>query len=83
MPETLAGRRILVTGGGRGIGRSIALACAREGARVAITARSADQLAAVAKEIQAEGSLAVPLVCDVGDMVQVEKMVGEAVAALG
>ena len=83
MPETLAGRRILVTGGGRGIGRSIALACAREGARVAITARSADQLAAVAKEIQAEGSLAVPLVCDVGDVGQVERMVGEAVAALG
>ena len=83
MTETLAGRRILVTGGGRGIGRSIALACARRGARVALTARTEDQLLAVADEVQAAGGTAVPLVCDVGDVVQVEQMVEDAAKALG
>lgn len=83
MPETLVGRRILVTGGGRGIGRSIALACAQQGAHIAITARSADQLASVVAEIHAADGYAVSFVCDVGDVGQVERMVGEAVAALG
>ena len=81
MSDLLAGRRVLITGGGRGIGRSIALACAREGARVAITARSADQLAAVAEEIQATGGFAVSSVCDVGDTDQVEQMVCAATEA--
>ena len=83
MSESLAGRRVLVTGGGRGIGRSIALACAREGARVAVTARSEDQLAAVVEEIRAAGGAAFSFGCDVGDVKQVERMVGEAAAALG
>lgn len=83
MSERLAGRRVLVTGGGRGIGRSIALACAREGARVAITARSDDQLAAVVEEIHEMGGFAESFVCDVGDTGQVEQMVCGAVEALG
>lgn len=83
MAERLAGRRVLVTGGGRGIGRSIALACAQEGARVAITARSDDQLKAVVAEIHEMGGNAVSFVCDVGDMGQVEQMVPKALEALG
>jgi 3-oxoacyl-[acyl-carrier protein] reductase len=83
MADKLVGQRVLITGGGRGIGRAIAIACAREGAQVAITARSADQLAAVAAEVQAEGGIAVPLVCDVGDAAQVEAMVEAAQEALG
>ena len=73
----------MVTGGGRGIGRAIALACAEEGASVAITARSEDQLAAVVEEIHAAGGSAVALVCDVGNLGQVEGMVRGAVKALG
>ncbi|MGI4952392.1 MAG: SDR family NAD(P)-dependent oxidoreductase, partial [Janthinobacterium lividum] len=50
-----AGRRVLVMGGSRGIGRSTALAFARAGAAVAICARSADALQATRHEIEALG----------------------------
>jgi 3-hydroxybutyrate dehydrogenase len=51
----LKGRSALVTGGGRGIGRGIALSLANAGARVVLTARRTDELDAVASEIRAAG----------------------------
>ena len=53
-----------VTGGGRGIGRAIALALAAEGARIAITARTSSQLESVAMEIDAMGATCLPIVAD-------------------
>ncbi len=70
----------LITGGGRGIGRAIALAFAREGARVVVSARTAEQVEAVAKEI---GGDAVALVCDVADPAGVITMFSRAHEALG
>lgn len=58
----------LITGGGRGIGRAIALLFAQHGARVAVAARSRDQVETVAQEI---GDNAVALVCDVSNPDQV------------
>jgi 3-hydroxybutyrate dehydrogenase len=65
----------LVTGGGRGIGRAIALAFARHGARVAVAARTDEQVKNVAQEIVDEiGTEAIALVCDVSDPKSVERM---------
>ena len=61
----------LITGGGRGIGRAIALAFAREGIRIAVAARTAEQVEQVAREI---GNDAMALVCDVADPQSVAQM---------
>lgn len=87
MPEEtnlpLAGRRAIVTGAGRGIGRSIALSLAQVGANVAVTARTASELESLVAEIQALGrhSLAVP--CDVTDVGQVQHMAQVLTGGLG
>jgi NAD(P)-dependent dehydrogenase (short-subunit alcohol dehydrogenase family) len=64
----------LITGGGRGIGRAIALAFAREGIRIAVAARTAEQVNQVASEI---GNDSIALVCDVSDPQSVAHMFGE------
>lgn len=73
----------LVTGGGRGIGRAIALGFAADGLDVAVSARSVDQLEVVATEVQALGRKAIALPCDVSDADAVNEMVAAAVEALG
>lgn len=78
----LAGKRALITGGGSGIGRAIALAFAGEGCRVAIAGRTPDKLAAVAAEFSGQPAIAChPL--DVGDRASVEKLFNWAAEELG
>jgi NAD(P)-dependent dehydrogenase (short-subunit alcohol dehydrogenase family) len=61
----LEGRRALVTGSARGIGRAIALALADAGADVAVTSRNGDDAEPIAREIRAKGRRSVGLVLDV------------------
>ena len=71
----LKNKLALITGGGRGIGRAIALAFAREGANIAVAARTLDQVNQVAAEIEQQyHSKALALVCDVSDPSSVQKM---------
>jgi 3-hydroxybutyrate dehydrogenase len=79
----LAGRRALVTGGGRGIGRASALALARAGADVAVAARTRAEIEAVAAEIRALGRRAAAFVADLGRAEAVGALFREARAALG
>ena len=61
MSETLKDRAALVTGGGRGIGQAICFGLAGQGARVAVLARSADQVRETARHITGRGGQALAL----------------------
>jgi NAD(P)-dependent dehydrogenase (short-subunit alcohol dehydrogenase family) len=73
----------LVTGAGRGIGREIALALAREGCHVAAAARTSEQVAATAAAVGGLGVRAIPLVLDVTDEGAVARAVAAIAASLG
>jgi len=78
-----AGKRVLVAGGSRGIGRSIALAFAAGGADIALCARGADSLAAAAAEIESLGVRAHTTSLDLGEGPAVVDWVGKAAGFLG
>lgn len=73
----------IVTGGSKGIGRAIALALAEAGAAIALAARGEEDLRQTAKEIEAAGGRAIPVVTDVTDPSQVEALVEKTVDAFG
>jgi NAD(P)-dependent dehydrogenase (short-subunit alcohol dehydrogenase family) len=84
MDLELKGKRAIVTGGSRGIGKAIARQLAEEGVDVAIAARGRDLLEASAAEIaKATGRRIVPIVADMGNDASVEALVAQAVSALG
>ena len=83
MADALGGRSALVTGGGRGIGAATARALAAAGARVVVSARSADQIDAVAAQIRDAGGTAMALPADVTDAAALETMIADADDRLG
>jgi NAD(P)-dependent dehydrogenase (short-subunit alcohol dehydrogenase family) len=80
---SLDGRRALVTGASRGIGRTIAVGLARAGADLAITSRSPDSLAEVVSEIARLGRRAAAIELDVGSVASCARAVEETVRVLG
>jgi NAD(P)-dependent dehydrogenase (short-subunit alcohol dehydrogenase family) len=84
MDLQLSGRKALVTGSSRGIGKAIARALALEGCDVAICARSQDALDATAAELAKEtGRQIVPLACDLLDPASIKRFVDSSAEALG
>jgi short-subunit dehydrogenase len=77
------GVRALVTGASSGIGRLLAQRLAAGGARVALAARRADELEALAAEIRSAGGEALVVPCDVGERASVEAACDEVIAAWG
>jgi NAD(P)-dependent dehydrogenase (short-subunit alcohol dehydrogenase family) len=84
MDLQLSGKRAIVTGGSRGIGRAIARALAAEGAAVVIAARDEQTLVAAAAELSTETGIQVVAVpADTGDQCSVDHLVERAVAEIG
>ncbi len=79
----LQGRVAIVTGAGRGIGRAIAHALAKEGAAVGLVARTASELESVAVELRALGGRAFVAICDLQDGARLEAALASCEAALG
>ena len=87
---SLAGKRIFITGGSRGIGLAIALKAARDGASVAIAAKTAEvnpklpgTIYSAAAEIEAAGGVALPIQCDLRDEEQITAAIATAAAEFG
>ena len=87
---SLAGKKIFITGGSRGIGLAIALRAAKDGASIAIAAKTAEEnpklpgtIFTAAKEIEAAGGIALPMQCDIRDEDAIAAAVDKAASEFG
>jgi citronellol/citronellal dehydrogenase len=87
---SLAGKRIFITGGSRGVGLAIALRAAADGASIAIAAKTAEEnpklpgtIFSAAKEIEVAGGTALPIKCDIRDETAIEAAVAKAATQFG
>ena len=90
MATTLRGKTLFITGASRGIGKAIALRAARDGANVAIAAKTAEPhpklpgtIYTSAQEVEAAGGHALPLVCDIRSEDQIAEAVKKTITAFG
>lgn len=83
MDVSLHGKRAIVTGGSRGIGRSIAITFAENGADVAVCSRGVEALKRAERELQSLGAKVFAACCDVGDASALARFISDAVDSLG
>ena len=83
MSGRLAGKVVLVTGAGQGIGRGVAHAVAKEGGDLALAGRTLAKVEAVAAEVAEHGVRAIAIACDVGVREQFAAAIAQTVAELG
>jgi NAD(P)-dependent dehydrogenase (short-subunit alcohol dehydrogenase family) len=86
MPEdnaALKDKVTLITGASQGLGRALALAFAREGARVVVNARSEASVRPVAEEVEGAGAEVLAVAADVSERTDVDRLVGESVERFG
>jgi len=81
--QNIAGKNALITGAGKGIGKAVATALAAEGVNLALMARTAADLDALAAELQPTGVKIVTVTADVADIKAVNEAVAKAAAELG
>lgn len=88
--RSLKGKTLFITGASRGIGKAIALRAARDGANIAIAAKTVEPhpklpgtIHSAAEEIEAAGGKALPLLCDIRDDAQVADAVAKTAEAFG
>jgi NAD(P)-dependent dehydrogenase (short-subunit alcohol dehydrogenase family) len=79
----LEGKVALITGASQGLGRALALAYAKEGARIIINARSEESIRPVADEVEASGAEVLAFVADVSKCADVENLINAVVARFG
>lgn len=79
----LEGKVVMITGASQGLGRALALACAREGASLVINSRSEDSIRPVTEETESLGAAVLALAADVSKGADVEKLVGAAADGFG
>lgn len=83
MAMNLRGKRVVITGGSRGLGRALAMRFADEGARLALCARSFDELNRVALDLSLRGLPCIVSVCDIADATQVSQFANLVLGEFG
>jgi NAD(P)-dependent dehydrogenase (short-subunit alcohol dehydrogenase family) len=81
--DSLRGQVVLITGGSRGLGLSLAREFAKRGCRIAICARDAEELRTAKRDLERRGAEVLTVECDVGDQAQVERTVRRALDHYG
>jgi NAD(P)-dependent dehydrogenase (short-subunit alcohol dehydrogenase family) len=79
----LKGRRVVITGGSRGLGQALAVRFAEEGSRLALCSRSFDELNRVALDLSLRGAPCIVSACDIADAAQVSSFASQVLAEFG